>query len=160
MKKLNLVLFVFALMMFVGIVLSLSVAIAEDQQTMPKMERDKMQAYNPCGDPNCGTDKPCKCGDACNCPAVKKDKSPQGGMMCPMMKAKMEGGKGMDMMKMDMGKGMMCQCQMMDKMKGDMPMNPMPPKPMMGPDIMAYADKLNLTQDQRGKINALAHIGK
>ena len=132
MKKLNLVLIAVAFIMLVGIVFSFSVALAEDQQmVMQKMDKDKMQ---PCGDPNCGTDKPCKCGDGCQCPAAKmaRDKGNSGmGMMCPMMKDKMGDGKGMDMMKMDMmkmdmGKGMMCQCQMMDKMKGNMPMGDMP----------------------------------
>jgi Spy/CpxP family protein refolding chaperone len=155
MKKLNLVLIAVAFMMLVGIVFSFSVALAEDQQmAMQKME-DKMQ---PCGDPNCGTDKPCKCGDGCQCPAAKmaRDKGNSGmGMMCPMMN-KMGDGKGMDMMKMDMGKGMMCQCQMMDKMNGNMPMGNMQ---MKGPDVMAYIEKLQLTQDQRDKIDSakIAH---
>jgi Spy/CpxP family protein refolding chaperone len=152
MKKLNLVLVVIAFIMLAGIVFSFSVALAEDQQMVTqKMDKDKMQ---PCGDPNCGTDKPCKCGDGCQCPAMKmaKNKGDGGmGMMCSMMKAKMGDGKGMDMMKMDMGKGMMCQCPMMDKMKGDMPMK--------GPDMMAYIEKLQLTQDQKDKMDStkIAH---
>lgn len=65
--------------------------------------------------------------------------------------------KKMDMMKMDMGKGMMmCQCPMMDKMKGNMPMGNMP---MKGPDMMAYIEKLQLTPEQRDKMDStkIAH---
>jgi len=83
---------------------------------------------------------------------MDKDKDYGGmGMMCPMMKAKMGDGKGMDMTKMDMGKGMMCQCQMMDKMNGNMQMK--------GPDMMVYIEKLQLTQEQRDKIDSakIAH---
>jgi Spy/CpxP family protein refolding chaperone len=121
MKKLNLILLAFALMMIVSFILSVSGAFAEDMQ-------------------------------ATVAPKIEKDKDSDDMIMCPMMKAKMGGGMGM--MKMDMGQGMMCP--MMEKMKGDMPMGPMP---MMSPDLMAYADKLQLTQDQRDKIYAtmIAH---
>jgi len=87
---------------------------------------------------------------------MDKDKSNDGmGMMCPMM-SKMDDEKGMDMKKMDMGKGMMCQCPMMDKMKGDMPMGNMQ---MKSPDMMAYIEKLQLTPDQRDKMDSakIAH---
>jgi len=119
MKKLNLILLAFVLMLIVGFVLSVSGAFAEDMQ-------------------------------ATTTPKIEKDKDSDDMMMCPMMKAKMGGDKGMGMMgKMGMGQGMMCP--MMEKMKGNMPMGPMQ---MMGPDIMAYADKLQLTQDQKDKIDA------
>jgi len=60
------------------------------------------------------------------------------------------------MKKMDMGKGMMCQCPMMDKMKGDMPMGNMQ---MKSPDMMAYIEKLQLTPDQKDKMDSakIAH---
>jgi Spy/CpxP family protein refolding chaperone len=172
MRKLNLVLITFAFMMLVGIVFSFSIAIAEDQQmVMQKMDKDKMQ---PCGDPNCGTDRTCKCGDGCQCPAAKmaRDKGNSGmGMACPMMKDNMGDKKGMDMKKMDMGKGMSCQCQMMDKMNGNMQMDNMPMgnmqmgnmkmgnMPMKNPDMMDYIEKLQLTQEQRDKIDSakIAH---
>jgi Spy/CpxP family protein refolding chaperone len=163
MKKLNLVLIAFAFIMLVGIVFSFSIAVAEDQQmAMQKMDKDKMQ---PCGDQNCGTDKPCKCGDGCQCHSSKmaRDKDDceddcEMDMACPM---KDNMGKGMDMKKMDMGKGMMCQCQMMDKMKGNMPMGDMPMgnMPMKSPDMMVYIEKLQLTQEQRDKMDSakIAH---
>lgn len=162
MRKLNLILIAVAFIMLVGIVFSFSVALAEDQQmVMQKMDKDKMQ---PCGDQNCGTDRNCKCGDGCQCPAAK------------MARDKGNDGKGMDMkkmdmMKMDMGKGMTCQCQMMDKMNGNMQMGNMPMgnmqmgnmqmgnMQMKGPDVMAYIEKLQLTQEQRDKIDSakIAH---
>ena len=88
---------------------------------------------------------------------MAKDKGNSGmGMSCPMMKDNMGDQKDMDMKKMDMGKGMMCQCPMMDKMKGDMPMGN---TQMKGPDIMAYIEKLQLTQEQRDKMDSakIAH---
>jgi Spy/CpxP family protein refolding chaperone len=130
MRKLNLVLITVAFMMLVGIVFSFSIAVAEDQQmVMQKMDKDKM-------------------GDG-------KDMDM----------------KKMDMMKMDMGKGMSCQCQMMDKMNGNMQMDNMPMgnmqmgnmkmgnMQMKNPDMMDYIEKLQLTQDQRDKIDSakIAH---
>jgi Spy/CpxP family protein refolding chaperone len=117
MKKLNLILLAFALMMIVSFILSVSGAFAEDMQ-------------------------------ATVAPKIEKDKDSDDMIMCPIMKAQMGGGMGM--MKMDMGQGMMCP--MMEKMKGDMPMAH---TPMMGIDVMAYADKLQLTQDQRDKIDVI-----
>jgi len=123
MKKLNLILLAFALMMIVSFILSVSGAFAEDMQ-------------------------------ATVTPKIEKDKDSDDVMMYPMMKARMGGDKGMGMMgmmgRMGMRQGMMCP--MMEKMKGNMPMGLMP---MMGPDIMAYADKLQLTQDQKDKIDAI-----
>jgi len=99
-------------------------------------------------------------------PKAEKDKDSDNMMMSPMMNAGMGSDKGTGMMgRMGMEQGMMMQsrmgdnkgmgmgqgmmCPMMKKMKENMG-----PMQMMGPDIMAYADKLQLTQDQKDKIDA------
>jgi len=155
MRKINLAMFIIAVIAIFSLVMSINTVYAEDQK--PKSEKDKSKDYDPCGDmncltsskvdmkdkpcgdQNCGTGNPCKCADRCGCPAMKKSKNMdmknEGMMMCQMCKQKM-------------GKGMMCP--MMEKMmKDNMPMKEAPMH------ILGYADKLQLTKEQRDKIDSI-----
>jgi Spy/CpxP family protein refolding chaperone len=143
MKKLNLVLFILVLIALSGLAISISTVYAEDQQPAGKQpDKDKLQKYDPCAN--------CESATKSMKMAKDMDMKKSGNMMDmgPMMQ-KMGGGMGSGMA---MGQGMMCP--MMEKMmKGDAPM---PGSPV---DILAYADKLQLTAEQKSVIEAthLAH---
>jgi Spy/CpxP family protein refolding chaperone len=144
MKKFNLILLAFVIVLASAVVLFISTTYAEDTKpTDMKVEKDKIK--NPCGDLNCGTGKPCHCGEKCMCSAMKKDQGEKG-MSCAMM-GKSDG-------KMDMGKGMMCP-MMQKKMEGGMQMGNMPMMGSIVDQIMANADKIQFTQDQKDKLNNL-----
>jgi len=78
---------------------------------------------------------------------MKKDQGEKGmGCGCGMM-GKSDG-------KMGMGQGMMCP-MMQKKMEGGMQMGNMPMMASIVDQIMANADKIQLTQDQKDKLNSL-----
>lgn len=110
MKKLNLVLLVFVIVLASAVVLFISTTYAEDTK-----------------------------------PAEKKDQGEKG-MNCGMM-GKSDG-------KMGMGQGMMCP-MMQKKMEGEMQMGNMPMMGSIVDQIMAHADKIQFTQDQKDKLNNL-----
>jgi len=146
MKKFSLATFVFT--MLIGMVFSFNIALAQNSQgndpqgNMPMMEKGR----NDGGMMMQGMDMP----------MMGKDKDDGGRMMqganMPMM-------QGMDMPMCSMmmmgggGRMMRGMTQGMDMMKMmDMPMSSMP---MMRAYMMSYADKLQLTQDQKDKISSM-----
>jgi Spy/CpxP family protein refolding chaperone len=139
MKKLNFILFLIALAILSGMLISVVSVYAEDQQIA--VDKNKPNLYDPCADPNCMV-----------VPAITpRINTPN--QMCPMMQ-NMREGMGMGMMhgKM-MGMGKCPMCKMSGMMKND---NPMPNDPM---SILDNADRLKLTDQQKMAIEAthLAH---
>lgn len=157
MKKLNLVLFILALMALSGLIISVASVYAEDQPAMTA-DKDNTKNYDPCADPNCmalSAVTPQKTM------AMKKGED-MPAQMCPKMQMMGKGmghgmmhGKNQDKM-MGMGKKGMERCPMCpmnEMMKGE---GPMPGDPMY---ILANADKIKLTDQQKMSIDAthLAH---
>jgi len=137
MRKLNLVLFIFALIAMSGLIMSINAVYAEDTPAV-KADKDKMK-YDPCSDMDC-----LSANSVVKTPN-KMNMEKSGDMMCQMCPKMEKMGKGMG--NMDMGKGMMCP-MMQGKSMSQGPM-----------DILSYADKLNLTDQQKSAIDAthLAH---
>ncbi len=151
MRKLNLVLFILALMALSGLIMSVASVYAEDQPAMTA-DKDNTKDYDPCADPNCiaisaitpqkamamkkGEDMPAQM-----CPKMQMMRK---GMGQGMMKGKMQG----NMMRMGQkGMGKCPLCPMNEMMKDE---RPMPGDPMY---ILANADKLKLTDQQKMTID-------
>jgi len=152
MKKLNFVLFILALMLLSGLIISVASVYAEDQPAMTA-DTDKPKDADPCTDPNClamsaikpTKDMAMKKGEDMSAKMCPKMQMMGKGMGQGMMKGKMQG-KMMGMGQKGMGKCPMCP--MNEMMKGE---GPMPGDPMY---ILANADKLKLTDQQKMSIDA------
>jgi hypothetical protein len=134
MKKLNLILLVFVIVLASAVVLFISTTYAED--TKPAEKKDQGEK-----------------GMSCGCGMMGKSDGKMGMGQGMMGESGGKMGMGQGMMgesggKMGMGQGMMCP-NMQKKMEGGMQMGNMPMMGSIVDQIMANADKIQFTQKDK-----------